>query len=140
MAWDFGINPQTNDMTGKLVTGQDEIVQRMRTRVYRLYREWFANKECGIPWYDGPSNINPSELTRQTGILGTRNFRYANNWIRNEIAETDGIIRMFDFNTAFDATTRNYAIRTEIATMYGLPFIVALDTTMLLRGGIPEEL
>ena len=139
MAWDFAIDRKTGDMTGGYVTGQDEIVQRIQTRVFRHYREWFVNTDCGLPWYKGPSTLIPGELSHQTAILGTRNFRYADNWIRNEIAETTGVIRMLDFHTAFEASSRIYSIRSEIATQYGLPFLFSVDTAALLRGMTLEE-
>lgn len=123
MAWDFAVDHKTGDMIGGYVTGQDEIVQRVQTRLYRHLGEWFVNTSCGLPWYAGPSTIMPGQLTERTAIMGTRNFRYADIWIRNEIAETAGVIRIVDFNTYFETTTRNYSIRAQILTDYGLAFI-----------------
>lgn len=123
MAWDFAVDHTTGDMIGGYVTGQDEIVQRVQTRLYRHLGEWFVNTSAGLPWHAGPSEIMAGELTEATAIMGTRNFRYADIWIRNEIAETDGVIQIVDFNTYFETTTREYSIRAQIATQYGLAFI-----------------
>ncbi len=112
-------------MTGGIVAGQDEIVQRVQTRLYRHLGEWFVNTSAGLPWYAGPSNLMAGQLTDKTAILGTRNFRYADIWIRNEIAETAGVIQLVDFNTYFDTSTRVYSIRAQIATEYGLTYIAA---------------
>lgn len=134
MAWDFAVDHTTGDMVGGIATGQDEIVQRVQTRLYRHLGEWFVNTSAGLPWYRGPSNIMAGQLTEKTAILGTRNFRYADIWIRNEIAETAGVIRLVDFNTFFEPTTRTYSIRAQIATEYGLAFIAverALDVAPL---------
>lgn len=124
-------------MTGGFVTSQDEIVQRIITRLLRHFGEWFANTQCGLPWYQGPSTIIPGELTQSAAILGSRDFRYADNWIRNEIAETNGVRRVVDFNTAYDATTRVYSLRARILTDYGLPYLVRFDTNMLFKGSVP---
>lgn len=138
MAWDFGIDPKTGDMTGGYVTGQDEIIQRVMTRLWRHLGEWFVNTSAGLPWYAGPSSINPGELTAAAAILGSRRFRYADNWIRNEIAETDGVQRVLDFNTVFDPSTRVYSIRAQIITDYGFPYLISLDTTLQFRGTLNE--
>lgn len=123
MAWDFAVDHRTGDMTGGYVTGQDEIVQRVQTRLYRHLGEWFCNTECGLPWYRGRSPLMPDTMHEFAAIMGTKNFAYADVWIRNEIEQTEGVIRLVDFNTFFDAATRTYSIRAQIATEYGMPYI-----------------
>jgi hypothetical protein len=123
MAWDFAVDHTTGDMTGGIVTGQDEIIQRVTIRLWRHLGEWFLNTSAGLPWYRGPSTVLAGELTEATAIMGTRDFRYADIWIRNEIVETDGVVRLVDFNTYFETATREYSIRAQIATNYGLAFI-----------------
>ena len=123
MAWDFAVDHKTGDMVGGIATGQDEIVQRVQTRLYRHLGEWFVNTACGLPWYAGPSTLMPGQLTGATAIMGTRNFRYADIWIRNEIAETAGVIQLVEFNAYFEPSTRVYSVRARIATGYGLAFI-----------------
>lgn len=133
--WDFAVDHETGDMIGGIVTGQDEIVQRVQTRLYRHLGEWFVNTSAGLPWYRGPSSIMPGELTESSAIMGTRNFRYADIWIRNEIAETNGVIKIVDFNTYFDTATRTYSIRAQIATEYGLAFIAVERVFAVLPQG-----
>lgn len=133
MAWDLKIDQKKGDLVRGYVTGQDEIVQRIYTRLWRHLGEWFVNTSCGLPWYAGPSNILPGQLTPETAILGTRNFRYADLWIRNEIAETAGVIRVVDFNTYFDASTRTYSIRAQIVTEHGMPQVIMLDRVLDAR-------
>lgn len=140
MAWDLTIDSKTGDLKTGTVTGQDEIVQRIQTRLFRHLGEWFVNTSCGLPWYAGPSTVIAGELSQDTAIMGTRNFRYADNWIRNEIAETDGVVRVLDFNTFFNSATRVYSIRAQIVTRYGLPFILSLDSAYMLRGLMLEEI
>lgn len=138
MAWDFAVDHTTGDMIGGYVTGQDEIVQRVQTRLHRHLGEWFVNTSAGLPWYRGPSNLIAGQLTEKTAILGTRNFRYADIWIRNEIVETAGVIQLVDFNTYFDTSTRVYSIRAQIATEYGLAFIVAERALAVLPYNMAE--
>lgn len=138
MAWDFRIDQKKGDLIRGYVTGQEEIVQRIYTRLWRHLGEWFVNTSCGLPWYAGPSNILPGQLSPDTAILGTRNFRYADLWIRNEIAETDGVIRVVDFNTFFESTSRTYSIRAQVITEYGLPHIISLDRALDARAFFEE--
>lgn len=133
MAWDFKIDQKKGDLVRGYATGQEEIVQRIYTRLWRHLGEWFVNTSCGLPWYAGPSSIIPGKLSPDTAILGTRNFRYADIWIRNEIAETKGVIRVVDFNTHFETSTRTYSIRAKVITDYGLPYVIKLDRVLEAR-------
>ncbi len=119
MAWDFRINSVTGDMTGGYATGQDEILQRVETRLRRYLGEWFVNTSVGLPWYDGPSDLIPGTLTRENGILGSRNFNRTELLIRNEISETEGVIRIVEFSAKFDTITREFRVMADIATDFG---------------------
>lgn len=130
MAWDLRIDHGKGDLVAGCANGRDEIVQRVRTRLWRHLGEWFVNTSCGLPWHAGPSSIMPGRLSPDGAILGSRDFRYADLWIRNEIAETEGVIRVMDFNTHFDASTRVYSIRARIVTEYGLPALMELRRTV----------
>lgn len=140
MSWDLKIDQKKGDLVRGYVTGQDEIVQRIYTRLWRHLGEWFVNTSCGLPWYAGPSNIMAGQLSPDTAILGTRNFRYADIWIRNEIAETEGVIRVADFNTFFEATTRTYSIRAQIITEFGLPYTIRMDRVLEARAYLESAL
>lgn len=41
MSWDFKLDPRTRDLKPGIVTGADEIVQRLITRLKRELGEWF---------------------------------------------------------------------------------------------------
>ena len=138
MAWDLRLDPQTRDLRPGIVTGQDEIIQRVLTRLWRHLGEWFVNTSAGLPWYAGPSRLMAGRLTAEMAILGTKNFRYADLWIRNEIAETNGVIEVTDFNTFFDASTRQYSIRAQIVTEYGLPYLLRFERVLDARAFFEE--
>ncbi len=120
MAWDFAINHDTWDLTSGYVSGQDEIIQRVKVRLWRHLGEWFVNTSAGLPWYDGPSDIAEGLLTRETGMLGSRDFQRVDLLVRNEIAETTGVVKILDFKTSFNAETGEYKIDTRIATEFGV--------------------
>lgn len=130
MAWDLRIDHGKGDLVAGYAGGQDEIVQRIHTRLRRHLGEWFVNTSCGLPWYAGPSSVMPGRLSPEGAILGSRDFRYADLWIRNEIAETEGVIRVMDFNAHFDASTRVHSIRARIVTEFGLPTLIELRRTV----------
>lgn len=121
--WDYGIQSATGDMTGKFVAGQDEILQRIETRLRRHLGEWFCNTAVGMPWLAGPSDIIPAELSKTTAILGSRDIASASLLVRTEIAETAGVVRIVAFNADFDGANRVLRIRASIATEYGTAFL-----------------
>ena len=55
MAWDLEF--KNGDLTGGIVTGDDEVIQRIRTRLFRELGEWFLNTSSGLPWYHMVLNI-----------------------------------------------------------------------------------
>lgn len=109
MAWDLALN-SSYDLTGGLVTGSDEIIQRVRLRLNRILSEWFLNVDSGLPWYEDGA-----------GILGApkNKFEMATLLIRQCILDTAGVDRIMEFNTEFLLGSRN----------------LTLDTTLLLNTG-----
>lgn len=123
MAWDWQIDHATGDMTGRIVTGQDEIVQRVTTRLWRHLGEWFCNTSAGMPWYSGSSKIISGQLSPTEAILGSKDRAEAGTIIRNEIAETTGVLDIVNFEANFDNNTREFAVSAEITTEYGLAYV-----------------
>lgn len=119
MAWDFRIDQTTGDLTSGYATGQDEIIQRVITRVTRLLGEWWVNTSVGVPWYEGPSDLIAGQLTQDNAILGSKDLDRVDLLLRNEISETEGVIRIVEFKPSFDGTTRQYNLFVSIATEYG---------------------
>ena len=60
MAWDLEF--KNGDLTGGIVTGDDEVIQRIRTRLFRELGEWFLNTASGLPWYQDGKGILGSPL------------------------------------------------------------------------------
>ncbi len=126
MAWDLALHPDTWDLVAGEVTGQDEILQRLQIRLYRELGSWFLNTSAGLPWYDGASDLEQGVLTRENGMLGSRNFARVALLIRNEIMNTEGVLRIVEFKHAFDSATREFRIQTIIATQYGISGVLSL--------------
>lgn len=108
MSWDLRLGPN-RDLTTGIVTGVDEIIQRLVTRLNRELGEWFLNTSVGLPWYqDG------------NGLLGSRDKQNLNLLIRRETLQTAGINRIVKFNSIFDTTTRQFTIHMYLVTEQGV--------------------
>ncbi len=108
MSWDLRLGPN-RDLTAGIVTGVDEIIQRLVTRLNRELGEWFLNTSVGLPWYqDG------------NGLLGSRDKQNLNLLIRRETLQTAGINRIVKFNSIFDTTTRQFTIHMHLVTEQGV--------------------
>ncbi len=105
MSWDFKLNPGTRDLVPGLVSGADEIVQRLETRLRRELGEWFLNTSAGLPWYQ-----------EGRGMLGSKAFnkRSLDLLIRRETLGTEGVERIIRLTTRFPAGGRDYAIFMEV--------------------------
>ena len=102
MAWDLEF--KNGDMTGGIVTGDDEVIQRIRTRLFRERGEWFLNT-AGMPWHqDGK------------GILGAtlRDKSTVDLLIRKRILETEGVARAVKLNTLFSIGSRTYSVYMQV--------------------------
>lgn len=106
MSIDLPINPKTNDITyknGKIqwVSGDDEVIQRVRTRLRRVFGEWFLYYTSGIPYFNGR-------------MLGTSDYDYTRLTIRNEIISTTGVTECNKINIIVDPTTKKASVYAEI--------------------------
>lgn len=71
----------------------DEILQRIKTRVNRLYGEWFLDRTIGVPWYDG--------------MLGSKNMQAVTFIIKQEILDTVGVQAVIDGKSILDKNNRH---------------------------------
>lgn len=104
MSWDWKLDPITRDLTTSFITSNDEVIQRVITRLKRELGEWFLDTDAGLPWYQNG-----------TGILGSRRYTegFVKLLIRREVMKTEGVSRVLSVNTVFLGATRNYNIRIE---------------------------
>lgn len=69
MTWDLRLNPGTRDLELGIVSGPDEILQRLLTRLKRELGEWFLNTKAGLPWYGDGLGAKQNGGTQ--GVIGT---------------------------------------------------------------------
>lgn len=130
MTWDLKLDPLTRDLKPGIVTGADEIVQRLITRLKRELGEWFLATDAGLPWYqDG------------NGILGAKGHakQTADMLIRREALNTEGVERVLRMNTLYSASARTYSIYMEVVITGGrvIPMTLEVDTCPQC-GGVNE--
>lgn len=103
MAWDLEF--KNGDLTGGIVTGDDEVIQRIRTRLFRELGEWFLNTASGLPWYQDGKGILGSPL-RDKGAVDL--------FIRKQALGTEGVFRILKLNSLFAAGQREYSIYMQV--------------------------
>ena len=121
MAWDLEF--KNGDLTGGIATGDDEVIQRIRTRLFRERGVWFLNT-AGMPWHqDGK------------GILGAtlRDKSTVDLLIRKRIMETEGGVRVVKLNTLFSIGSRTYSIYMQVLLRSGN----ILEDTLII--GLEDE-
>ena len=103
---DIGISPITNDLFGVegkvgFVNGNDEIVQRVRTRLRRILGEWFLQVTAGIPYFNGE-------------MLGGKNKQYVMLIIKREILNTVGVQDITSMSMSYNSDTRKTTVDVAI--------------------------
>jgi hypothetical protein len=103
---DIGLNPGKNDIAyenGKMIwaKGDDEVLQRVKTRLRRVYGEWFLYYTAGIPYFNGR-------------MLGASDYDYVKLTLRNEIIRTKGVTDCNTMNLLIDRQTQKVSVYAEI--------------------------
>lgn len=103
---DLPIDAKTNDLAyrnGRILwcKGDDEIVQRIRTRLRRIFGEWFLYYTAGIPYFNGQ-------------MLGSNDYDYTRLTIKNEIISTAGVTECNKINIITDPQTKKVSLYAEI--------------------------
>lgn len=121
MAFDFKIDPLTRDLRPAFVSGPDEVVQRIVTRLSRERGEWFLNTMAGLAWFgDVGGRIRDRRERLATrgaqGVLGSKNKtrKAVDLLIRREVLATKGVERVLRQNSSYDSGTRAYTARIEV--------------------------
>lgn len=96
MSWDLALHAGTGDLTNSVVYGDDEVLQRIYTRLNKELGEWFLNTSSGLPWYqDG------------VGMLGAKPNRKSDIdlVLRNCVSNTPGVKTVESFKSTFIGRT-----------------------------------
>lgn len=99
---DIAIDPLTNDIASedglvKITSSENEVIQRVRTRLRRVAGEWFLQTTAGVPYFNGE-------------MLGGKNAQYIIMVIRAEIAETQGVTEIKTIGIDYNKDTRKTSI------------------------------
>jgi len=85
----------------KLVTGADEVRQRVKVAVWHYLSEYFLDTPQGVPYY--------------TQIMGRKNGASEVSVIlRNKILRVPGVVRVVSFTVEFDTILRVFEVSGEI--------------------------
>lgn len=98
----FKIDPTTGDLdvstgTLQIITGPEEIAQKLRIRLRFVRGEWFADENAGIPYFDEIFVKNPS-------------FEAIQAIYRQAITTCPGVAGIENFTMVFDAATRKLSL------------------------------
>ena len=103
MTWDLKLNAQTRDLEPGIVTGVDEVIQRLITRLNREFGEWFLDVSVGLPFYQNGK-----------GLLGSKNKNALELLIRKETLGTQGVNRIVKLNTRYNSADRSINIYMQL--------------------------
>ena len=103
---DLPIDNVTNDLAyeaGKIkwVKGDDEVMQRVKIRLRRIFGEWFMYYTAGIPYFNGQ-------------MLGSNDYDYTRLTIREVITATNGVTECQALNLIVDTQTKKVSVYAEI--------------------------
>lgn len=113
MTWDLALGPN-RDLVAGIVTGEEEVIQRLITRLQRELGEWFVAEQAGLPWYQ-----------QGQGLLGSKNTTTLELLIRKETLNTDGVLRIIAFSGRYSGRQYNIAMTVVITG----DFIIQLTIT-----------
>lgn len=128
MSWDIALNNR-HTLRGGIVTGDDEILQRLWIRLNRELGEWFLNTEVGLPWYQGGYGMLGAKPSRKNEI---------DLLIRQEIANTEGVLQILKYKTLYATGTRLYDAYCSILLQSRRTIDISFGVTMQSGGsGMP---
>lgn len=87
-----------------LVSGVQEVSQRLAQRLRTFAGEWFLDNTIGVPW---KTQILEKQVPQAPAIL------------KREILDTPGILELKSFNFSLDKATRIASIEAEVISVDG---------------------
>ena len=89
-----------------LVSGVDQVVQHIKTRLQLFLGEWFLNEFEGVPWFQSIF-VKPADLLAIEVI------------IKDTILQTNNVDELLSFDMNYDASNRSFEITFEASTDFG---------------------
>lgn len=84
-----------------LVSGADEVTQRVRARLRAFYGEWFLNLRRGLPYY-------------QDIFLKRQNPDRIASIIKLEILKTTGVLELMSYEQTINSSARTLSVSVRI--------------------------
>lgn len=108
---DFALDPTTGDLVFKdfdfaYVGGVDQIAQNLAIRLRFIQGEWFLNILAGVPYVQYFFIKNPNQIQVET-------------FLKDEIANTPGILDITSFSSDFDGNNRKFKVNFECTSING---------------------
>jgi len=100
MSWTLKLGAITHDLVigndhkFTLISGSDQVRQRVKVALMHYEGEYFLNVKNGIPYY--------------TTLLGSKNSSLLSNTLRKKILAVPGVLRILDFSLVIERSTRAY--------------------------------
>jgi len=103
---DLAINKDTgdlllNELDLKLTQGTDSVEQRLRQNLKAYQGDWFLDESNGLPYYKDILVKNP-DIPNIESIF------------KVSIVETEGVDELLEFNSSFNAATRQFSISFKV--------------------------
>lgn len=112
--WDYIFGKGTH----AYLEGSDAVAQAIKSRLQLLYREWWEDREDGLPLWEKilGTSVHPQNLAAVDSIYVER------------ILGTEGVVSIMDYESSFE--NRQYTFKAAVVTLYGL---------LIVTGGEDEE-
>jgi hypothetical protein len=108
---DMGLDPKTGDLLlvesgAVLVDDIDQIAQNLAIRLRFIQGEWYLNVLAGIPYYQYFFVKNPNQIQVES-------------FLKEAIADTNGVLEITDFNSTYDESNRSFGVVFSCRTVSG---------------------
>ena len=111
MSFTLKLDNLTNDLIIKdgkfvIVSGSDQVVQRIKIALGHYFAEYFLNTNKGVPWYE--------EILGAKGGSST-----ISSILRKVILDVPGVLRIASFSVINDSAKREYSVFSEVIVAVG---------------------
>lgn len=90
----------------RLIDDTDQIQQNLVIRLKFILAEWYLDINAGLPYFEDFFIKNPNQI-RIESVL------------KAEIVNTEGVVELLSFESAYDDAQRKYSVRFSVRTISG---------------------
>lgn len=107
--WDYVFGHGVNDY----LTGAEAVAQAIKSRLLLLYREWWEDREDGLPLFE--------KILASSGR--EENITAVDIILKDRIANTKDVLAVLSFSSDFNRDSRVYQFSANVDTVYGTLYI-----------------